>query len=40
VSLAVLVKILKAEEHVTPIEPAGSSTVDGKPDDRPPHVAS
>ena len=33
-----LVKILKAEQHVTPIEPP-DSTVDTEPDDRP-HVAA
>ena len=29
-----LVKILKAEQHVTPIEPPAPSTVDNEPDDR------
>jgi len=34
-----LVKILKAEEHVTPIQPAGSASADTEPDDGP-HVAA
>jgi hypothetical protein len=36
---SLLLRILRAEEHVTAIEPAASSTVDTEPDDRS-HVAA